>query len=192
MSLEFESYWKNLKKMPTRPPFYRTIYGLLHPYEAKGWVFSDFRKQIFMREYAEWEMFYLPVNVNGKIVLDVGAGEGETARFYLEHGAKKVICIEPENNAFNLLVFNSKNRSMEGYNKAFDLSDLNLEFDVLKMDIEGYEEILLDVPKITKPCIIEVHGLQLIEKFLKKGYKLKTRSEKFSSIDLWFGYVTSF
>jgi SAM-dependent methyltransferase len=194
-SSKFMTYWKNPTKTRRQPPFYRTIHrainDLLCPYKTEGWVFSEFRKQLYINEYSDWEIFYLPVNVKGLTVLDIGAGEGETARFYFNHGAKKVICIEPDDESFKLLLLNAKNRAMQCYHKTFDLSDLLLNFDVLKMDIEGYEEALLTIPKLTKPCIIEVHGLQLVKRFLKKGYKLKSRNKTFSRFDYWFGYVTS-
>jgi hypothetical protein len=90
-----------MPKFFNKPPFYRTVYTFLHPYKADGWVFSDFRKTIFIGEYADWETFYLPVNVKGLTVLDVGAGEGETARFYLEHGAKKLFALNPTTTLLN-------------------------------------------------------------------------------------------
>jgi len=40
-----------------------------------------------------WHKHYLPI---GQTVLDVGAGCGETALFYLKHGAQRVICIEAD------------------------------------------------------------------------------------------------
>jgi len=41
----------------------------------------------------------------------------------------------------------------------------------MKMDVEGYEEALLDV-ELTRPAVIEVHGLQLRDKFQQKGYRI--------------------
>lgn len=40
-----------------------------------------------------WHKVYLPC---GEYPIDIGAGNGETAQFFLNHGAKKVICIEPD------------------------------------------------------------------------------------------------
>lgn len=56
-------------------------------------------------------------------------------------------------------------------NRKFQLSDLDLDCDFVKIDIEGYEEELLDVD-IKKPVVLEVHGLQLRDKFRAKGYSI--------------------
>jgi predicted RNA methylase len=122
-------------------------------------------------ELDDWNKYYLPISLDGLTILDVGAGEGETAWFFLQHGAKKVICIEPDDKAFPLLLQNSEHNPLELLHKRFDLEDLQLEYDFMKMDIEGYEEKLLDTD-VTKPCVIEIHGLQLKERFRDKGYHI--------------------
>lgn len=159
-----------------RAPLYRTVknYLMLLGYRSNGWNFSHARRDMYLYEYEDWLKYYLPISVKGLTVLDVGAGEGETARFYLEHGAKKVLCIEPDKDCFVRLKENALERSMECFNKKFGVDDLNLPFDFMKMDIEGYEEALLDVP-VEKSCVVEVHGLQLREKFGKAGYAIRNR-----------------
>jgi predicted RNA methylase len=110
------------------------------------------------------------------IVLDVGAGEGETARFFLEHGAKSVICIEKNINCAKWLRKNAECHPISYFIKPFELNDLNMNFDFLKMDIEGYEEMLLDKHVvIQKPCVVEVHGLQLWDRFQELGYVVKNK-----------------
>jgi hypothetical protein len=136
----------------------------------KGWIFS--RNNLFWSEIPEWERFYLPIDVDGLAVLDVGAGEGETAKFFLEHGASKVICIESDNMAFRLLKINARERPIFALYKRFELADLDMNFDFMKMDIEGYEEVLLQT-RLTKPSVLEVHGLQLRDKFEKQGWNIK-------------------
>ena len=145
-----------------RFPLSRTVknYLMRLGYKSNGWDFSSERRDMFLYEHDEWLKYYLPISMKGLTVLDVGAGEGETARFYLEHGAKKVLCVEPDKNCFMRLKENAVGRPLVCFNKRFSIDDLNLLFDFMKMDIEGYEEALLDVP-IKKPCVIEVHGLQL-------------------------------
>ena len=55
-------------------------------------------------EWRVWEKCYLPdFPLKEKTVLDVGAGCGETVLFYILHGAKKVIAIEPEAKAVECL-----------------------------------------------------------------------------------------
>lgn len=156
----------------------RTVkhYLKLFRYRSNGWHFSSTRRGTYLDENEDWLELYLPINVTGLTVLDVGAGEGESARFFLEHGAKKVVCIEPDKACFRLLLENSIGRSLDCYNKAFSPSDLNLSFDFMKMDIEGWEEELLKL-HVEKPSVIEIHGLQLREKFEKAGYQIITKDE---------------
>ena len=126
-----------------------------------------------MLEGSDWVEHYKPVDLAGKVVLDLGAGEGESARFFLEHGARKVICIEADPKAYENLAKNAQKfpnqlTAIYGY---FNLGHLDLEYDFLKCDIEGYEEVLLDV-ELKTPSVIEVHGLQLKDKFQAKGYRI--------------------
>jgi len=52
---------------------------------------------------------YLPRHsIEGKVVLDVGAGCGETAALFLAAGARSVVCVEPNREAFFLLLENIK------------------------------------------------------------------------------------
>jgi SAM-dependent methyltransferase len=172
-----------------KPPFYRTVNNFLSwkLYKSNGWVFSDFGKNFYIHEYAEWRRFYLPsFPLKGLTVLDIGAGEGETARFFLEHGAAKIICIEPNRKSFQFLKLNAQQHNLDIYHKPFTLSDLSLPHNYMKMDIEGYEEELLTLPQRPKiPCVIEVHGLQLREKFIRAGY-----ISKYKSVDPHYGWVS--
>jgi SAM-dependent methyltransferase len=145
--------------------------------EVSGWHFSALRENMILRESPEWHEFYLPICIKDLTILDVGAGEGETARFFLDNGAKKVICIESCHEAFKYLRENSvTHHQIVPINKFFELSDLSdHSFDFLKMDIEGYEESLLQT-KLSCPAVIEVHGLQLRDKFKKAGWRFRYRS----------------
>jgi hypothetical protein len=63
-------------------------------------------------------------------------------------------------------------------NKFFEMSDLLTQsFDFLKMDIEGYEESLLQT-NLSCPAVVEVHGLQLKDKFQKTGWRIKYRNPR--------------
>ena len=166
-----------------RFPFSRTINDWVasrknrKALEVSGWHFSAYREDMVLKESYDWREFYLPICVKDLIVLDVGAGEGETARFFLDNGAKKVICIESCHEAFKYLKTNSViHHQLVPINKFFELSDLSdYSFDFLKMDIEGYEEILLPT-KLFCPAIVEVHGLQLRDKFKNAGWRIKYRT----------------
>jgi hypothetical protein len=46
----------------------------------------------------------------------------------------------------------------------------------MKMDGEGCEELLLSLPRIDKPCVVEVHNNKLLNKFIKKKGWLKIHS----------------
>lgn len=154
---------------------------------AEGWAFSRFRFDMILGETADWEQFYIPKNklgkptfdFKGKVVLDVGSGEGESARFFRHHGASKVICFEPEDLAFKYLQFNasSKYPYLHAIHAPFKLDHLKrFDFDFLKMDIEGYEEMLLST-ELERPAVIEIHGLQLRDKFVDAGWRVEYPSE---------------
>ena len=144
-----------------------------------GWRFSTFRIGMIKYEIVDWEKHYLPIDFRGKVVLDVGAGEGETAMFFLKHGASKVVCIESCADANKFLTINAHNHpnQITAINDKFQISQLKIPHDFLKMDIEGYEEALLGV-KLETPAAIEVHGLQLCDKFEAAGWRIKALNEE--------------
>ena len=143
----------------------------------QGWCFSHYRIEMILHETGDWTKHYLPINLKGKTILDVGAGEGETARFFLRHGATKIICIEPNKEAFSYLKLNTSKNRLVALNKPFELSDLNIPHDLIKMDIEGYEEILLNV-ELDTPAVVEVHGLQLRDKFKAARWRIDDEATK--------------
>ena len=141
-------------------------------YGQRIWLLNNFFI-IFVNEWRIWEKYYLPTfSLKGKTVLDVGAGCGETAFFYLLHGTQKIVAIEPDREAIACL---RENASRNGWNveiipEAFKLNHLDIPHDFMKMDIEGQEKELLQTSNIT-PCIIEVHSKDLEEKLEEKGFK---------------------
>ena len=158
-------------------PFSRTIknsiktYTLRRQLERENWFFSPFRISQIVIEEKEWYRAYAPVKVQGKTILDIGGGEGETARFYLKNGAAKVYVIECCQEAFCILTKNASfHHGVVPVNKRFELSDLKLQnVDFAKCDIEGYEEVLIGVEP-TFPMVVEVHGLQLRDRFKEAGW----------------------
>jgi hypothetical protein len=112
-----------------------------------------------------------PFSLKDKIILDIGSYIGDSAYYFLELGAKKVICIEPfyadilRNNIFKYKL------NAEVIEEKFKIEHLSIKCDFIKMDIEGYEELILN-EKINTPIVLEIHGLQLRDKFLEKGYTL--------------------
>lgn len=128
-------------------------------------------------EWNDWNRTYLPpFDLKGKTVLDVGAGCGDSAYFYFQHGIKKVICIESNRTKLKYLELNKKlfNRfgfELKFYLEKFDLQHLKLNFDFCKMDIEGGEVELLKLKKIDFPLSVEVHSQDLEAIFSKRGFK---------------------
>ncbi len=164
--------------MPVRVPFLRTLQVYLAEQQLvkettkANWSFSKNRLNMILLENIDWQTHYVPINLKGKTVLDVGAGEGETAKFFLEHGAQKVVCVEPDQECFKRLVYNAeRHKELVPINAPFDLGMLKLSFDFMKMDIEGYEQILLGV-QLPKPSVLEIHGLYLRDAFKAKGYRM--------------------
>ena len=80
-------------------------------------------------ELASWHESYLPVSGT---VIDIGAGCGETALFYLMHGATQVVAIEGAYDAFTLL-----RRNFAGDNRVIPIY---ASVGKVKVDIEGGEE----------------------------------------------------
>jgi hypothetical protein len=113
-------------------------------------------------ELGLWHRAYLPIPEKATI-LDLGAGCGETAFFYLRHGAKRVIAIESNRQCF------------ENINHNFGPSDqvisINERLDHIKCDIEGSENGM----------VIETHfpfKLRKLEKPLPSGHVRLWRLEK--------------
>jgi hypothetical protein len=173
--------------MKLKLPFSRTFQNYFIEMQEKkqlaialsGWSFSNFRVGMIKTETSDWEKHYLPVDLRGKVVLDIGAGEGETAMFFLKHGASKVVCVESCPDAYTYLAVNQRNHPhrITAINSKFQISQLNIAHDFLKMDIEGYEEVLLGV-KLVTPAAVEVHGLQLSDKFEAAGWRIKPMNEE--------------
>lgn len=86
----------------------------------------DKHAELARNEQALWQKFY----GTGKVVLDVGAGEGETAELYLSQGAEQVICIEADPAKIELL-----KRNFPGPN----VIAIQAKLDHGKIDIDGGE-----------------------------------------------------
>ena len=161
-------------RMRVRLPFSRTMHNYFKKAQFRNipnWSLSDSRLDLLVSEFERWEKQYLPADLRGKTVLDVGAGEGETAYFFLLHGAKKVICIEPDEKCYARLVRNAAGKPIQCLHKEFQLADLDILHDFMKMDIEGWEYLLLET-ELKMPAAVELHGLPLRQKFRDKGYRV--------------------
>ena len=88
----------------------KTAFGALYvPYMPL--LISGFEKYDDMRS---------PLNVKGKVVLDVGALIGETAPYFISRGARLVYAYEPVPLSYNYLVRNVKLNGVEGIVKTIN------------------------------------------------------------------------
>jgi FkbM family methyltransferase len=143
--------------------------------EAKGNTlkFPNQYASWIIDEWKEWEKYYIPhFSLQGKTVLDVGAGCGETALLFFLHGAHKVIAVEPDLKAVECLKENVERNSwnVEIIVEPFSLEHLKLNYDFMKMDGESCEELLLSLSRVEKPCVVEVHSNKLLHEFERRGW----------------------
>ena len=139
-------------------------------------LFCPFKEhaRMIVDEWKMWEEYYVPsFSLEGKIVLDAGAGVGETAIFYAKHSASEIYAVEIDREKAKLIEKNAKlnNVDVEVFAEPFSLKHLTLPFDFAKIDVEGAEAELLRLERINFPCIIEVHNKVLEQKFLARGFK---------------------
>jgi Met-10+ like-protein len=123
-------------------------------------MFTMYHLSNVVNELDSWEEEYLPTSVKGKAVLSVGDGCGETSLFFLRHGASRVIAVEKDPESFGLLCKNVENNHLNvaPINDSFRLEHLKMDFDFVKIDVEGDERVLLELdPGGLKPCILEAH-----------------------------------
>ncbi|MGC8622326.1 MAG: hypothetical protein ACP5U0_10465 [Caldisphaera sp.] len=97
-------------------------------------------------ELKDWHKEYLPIQ-NPKVVVDIGAGEGESVQFFLNHGAEFVIAIEGNDKAFEILKENFKDNP-----KVLCLKSM---VDIIKIDCEGCEKGLVFEAHNLKPILIK-------------------------------------
>jgi hypothetical protein len=107
--------------------------------------------------------------VKDKIVLDVGSRNFDSAEVFLNYGAKKILCVERD----FYEVPNFLKDKVVYYRESFNPEKhLFLDYDVCKIDIEGYEILCIPFFKAMKKTICEVHNVYMIETFLKHSWKI--------------------
>ncbi len=135
---------------------------------------------MMLYEWRTWSRFYSPrgFDFRGKTVLDVGAGEGETVELYRQLGALKFICVEPDAKRVARLRENATRNGWDAevFEEPFSLKFLQREFDFMKMDCEGCEQMLVGT-QLTFPCVLETHGSATTGEFLKmRGFSAVKRA----------------
>jgi len=85
------------------------------------------------------EGLYSILNVDGKVVIDVGAFVGDSAIYFASRGAKKVIAVEPHPDAFREMLDNIKLNNLENVVVPLNvgLAGKPGEICIEKVDIEG-------------------------------------------------------
>lgn len=139
-------------------------------------------------EWRKWVRDYRPpFSLEGKTVLDIGAGSGETAYLYALSGAKEIVCIEPSPEEAALIRENSANLgwNAEVICAPFAPEHLTLrKFDFVKVDCEGCESLLLSLPEILVPMAIESHSRAIREALEKKGFQRAGRQAQSKDIEI--------
>jgi len=90
-----------------------------------GWVYDPvnkywFKNNVKLRQIRDAVFYvfdygdYEPLNVKGKIVIDVGAFVGDSAIYFVLKGARRVIAIEPHPGAFAEMLDNIRLNNLEG------------------------------------------------------------------------------
>ena len=127
-----------------------------------------------------WKVYLPPGGVKGKVVMDIGAGCGESVWLYFKNGASKVIAIEPNRDRTAMI---RENAEAHGWNlelreRKFQLEDLDEYRDFTKVNIEGYEALLLDKPNKLGPMVLDAHNWYMVERFRRIGFHCITKPSK--------------
>ena len=158
---------------------------MIHPWD---WSVSSLWRRVRWGRYRMFANEYEPFDVRGKVVLDVGAYDGDSAKYFLQRGAKEVIAIEKDRDKAERIPLNPKIHVVA---EPFSLWHLHLPHDCMKMDIEGYETMLLGheetIPSL-KPTIMEVHNWWLVEQFTKRGFRVIHTSDPMIGICTMVNY----
>ena len=161
----------------------RKLTGMHASREYYEYYYNSMRETFMQKQY-----MWLAQKAKGKTVIDLGAQTGDSAIYFLQHGAKHVIAYEPDPYAFAMLekntkgkrVLSSRRKAPEPFEMLYEPYFLDILYKpfVIKCDIEGNEHQVFTGNADLHNCIalqIEYHhGPQRIPMILKsKGFKVK-------------------
>lgn len=161
------------------------------------YVIETLKKIRFTGEDFKWHWGF--VNWKNKSILDLGADIGSTAECFLDAGSNKVIAVEGNKNLYDQLSKYAKTNQMTvpihryiaNKDDFIYLFSLYSDFvDIVKIDIEGAEIFLLELPddilKSIKEYAIECHSNDILKDvsnmFNNLGFKIATT--KFLTTDI--------
>jgi hypothetical protein len=137
-----------------------------------GWRFNNQYGLIYFNESrGSWRNYLTPEPLGD--VVDIGAGCGETAKLFLEHGARSIVAVENNPECFPYLKENAVKHGFRVWLEDFNPERLlDLRIDTLKLDIEGWELLLLPYLDRLKyvNIVLETHCDYITQQFLKRGF----------------------
>lgn len=177
--------------IPVPPHIYEDLLKYKRGAEIRigTWTFSIPYGMLYLDEKHCWGRDYTPPGgLQGRTVLDVGAGDGETAKWFIDRGASQVLAVEKSPDRLRYLRRNAENNSgLKVINGSFNPEvHLQIPVDLVKIDIEGYEilfaEYLESHPEFNVDVVLEAHSVYLINRFKSLGF-----SEYPPPLDLPYG-----
>jgi len=146
-------------------------------------------------------------HVEGRDVVDIGAGVGDSTVYFALWGARRVIALEPDEESYSELVENVKLNGVEdkvvalnecafSYTLAEIVEKYGVEEGVLKVDCEGCEySVIAGAPigvlKRFKEVVIEYHGSPrpLVKRLAEAGFKVTVMSPWTTMNGLPVGFI---
>ena len=145
--------------------------GVYHKYKSKLVKLFGGVAPIYGEDYdSHWGF----TSFKGKTVLDLGADYGSTAHYFLKRGARRVVAVEGDPQLAGKLEenFRGDERVVPIHlfiERAEQVAELIKRFDpdLVKVDVEGAERILLDLPRglvERREWLVETHSDELYER----------------------------
>jgi len=156
-----------------------------------GFHFSTVIWQMIALEWPTWIKCYTPSLPfrEDSLVLDAGAGEGETLLFFYMLGFRRFRCVELNPARFRFLERNTQSLRdvhCELENRPFEASDV-IGVDFAKIDVEGGETELLKVSRVELPkeIVLETHSSQIADALRKHLGGDMTYSMNNKGVNMW-------